>query len=224
VGSGSGEEKAAQMKVRFDTQPSEWTQAVTDQEKQEAKALTLAMRQVTKNAVAAGQGVIRAAGFSNKFASSLVGIMPRDFVLDPKGYIHTTINYADVFETGKTIAGHPWIWLPLPSVPPISGRPHMTPKQYIQNVGPLVLMRRPGKPPMLGARIRAALKPQPFGRFVSRPTLRRGVSSGRGTFQTIPLFVGVSAVNIPQKFNVESAVQAEFDKFQQVYDQLSEPD
>jgi hypothetical protein len=179
------------------------------------------MRDVTKLAVDRGRAVITAAGFSNKFASSLQGKIPSRVTLDPSAYIHTTINYADVFETGRTIQGRPYIWLPLPSVPPIGGRPHMTPAQYIKFVGPLVLMRRPGKPPMLGARISVAgrPRPQPFGRFATRRTLKRGVTSARGTVETIPLFVGVLAVNIPKKFDVVSAVQQAFDKFEDLYQQ-----
>jgi hypothetical protein len=92
-------------------------------------------------------------------------------------------------------------------VPAGHGRPHLTPKQYVQEIGPLVTMHRAGKPPMLGARIQTGrLPPQPFGRFVSRRRLARGIS-GRGQFQTIPRFVGVPAVHIPPKFDVDGIIQ-----------------
>ena len=98
----------------------------------------------------------------------------------------------------------------------------MTPKQYVQNVGPLVTMHRAGKPPMLGARIQTGrLPPQPFGRFVSRRRLARG-TGGRGQFETIPLFVGVPVVNIPKKFDVEAAVEGAFEQFDELYKKYSE--
>jgi hypothetical protein len=191
------------------TAPSgQWLKATDAYEKLIAKAETLAVRDVSKQARDQGRSAISAAGFSNKFANSLVvKFKPSSgYSLDPSAYIHTTINYADVFEHGATIVGKPFIWLPLPTVPAGHGRPHLTPRQYVQEVGPLITMHRAGKPPMLGARIQTGrLPPQPFGRFVSRRRLARGVS-GRGTFQTIPMFVGVPAVSIPPKFDVDGII------------------
>jgi hypothetical protein len=156
------------------------------------------MRQVCKAALQQGLNAISNAGFSDKFARTLQAInKPKSgYVLNPSVYINSTINYADIFETGKT-TGHRYLWLPLPSVPPIKGRPHMTPRQYIQNVGPLVLMWRPGKTPMLGATVRRAPRAQPFGRFASRAQLQKG-KTGRGVTETIPLFVAIMAVVIPR--------------------------
>jgi hypothetical protein len=196
------------MKLVTTAPSGQWLKATNTYEKLIAKAETLAVRDVSKQARDQGRAAISAAGFSNKFANSLViKYKPSSgYSLNPSAYIHTTINYADVFEHGATIAGKRWLWLPMPSVPAAPGRPHMTPKQYIQQVGPLVLMWRPGKPPMLGARIQTGrLPPQPFGRFVSRRRLARGVS-GRGQFYTIPLFVGVPAVTIPPKFDVDGII------------------
>jgi len=182
--------------------------------------LTGAMRDVGKLGRERGRQAITAAGFSNKFANSLVAKLPAKDTLTPTAYIHTTINYADVFETGAVITGKPYLWLPLPTVPAGPGRPHMTPKQYVENVGPLVTMHRAGKPPMLGARVAiSAPRPQPFGRFVSRRILRRGISMRGATqpTQVIPLFVGVPAVNIPKKFDVHAAVVDAFGHLDDFY-------
>jgi hypothetical protein len=211
------------MKVKFQTNPSEWTQAVTDAEKKEAEALTKAMRDTVKQAVDVGRKAIQAGGFSSKFANSLVGKIPSKFTLDPSGYIHTTINYADVFEHGATIAGKPFIWLPLPAVPPGHGRPHLTPKQYVQEVGALVTLHRAGKPPMLAARVRLGqFTPQP-GRFVGIRRLRRGASGPGIKFTMIPMFVGVPSIAIPPKFDVIGAIKAMFDDtFEENYKKESE--
>jgi len=208
------------MNLKFNVPPGQWIKATDLYQALMAKALTGAMRDVGKLGRERGRQAITAAGFSNKFANSLVAKLPAKDTLAPTAYIHTTINYADVFETGAVIAGKPYLWLPLPTVPPGPGRPHMTPKQYVENVGPLVTMHRAGKPPMLGARVAiSAPRPQPFGRFVSRRILRRGISTRRGgqPTQVIPLFVGVPAVNIPKKFDVHAAVVDAFGHLDDFY-------
>jgi hypothetical protein len=193
------------MKVVTVAPPGQWLKASNAYEKLIAKAETLAVRGVSKKARDAGKAVIQGAGFSGKFASTLVikFIPSSGYSLSPAAYIHSTINYADVFEKGATIAGAPYIWLPLPNVPAAPGRPHMTPKQYAQSVGPLVTMHRAGKPPMLGARI-GALAAEPIGTFRGQ-VLRRLRRSGIARTQTIPLFVGILAVNIPRKFDTSAA-------------------
>jgi len=208
------------MNLKFNVPPGQWIKATDLYQALMAKALTGAMRDVGKLGRERGRQAITAAGFSNKFANSLVAKLPAKDALAPTAYIHTTINYADVFETGAVIAGKPYLWLPLPTVPAGPGRPHMTPKQYVENVGPLVTMHRAGKPPMLGARVAiSAPRPQPFGRFVSRRILRRGISTRRGgqPAQVIPLFVGVPAVNIPKKFDVHAAVVDAFGHLDDFY-------
>ena len=208
------------MNLKFNVPPGQWIKATDLYQALMAKALTGAMRDVGKLGRERGRQAITAAGFSNKFANSLVAKLPAKDTLTPTAYIHTTINYADVFETGAVIAGKPYLWLPLPTVPAGPGRPHMTPKQYVENVGPLVTMHRAGKPPMLGARVAiSAPRPQPFGRFVSRRILRRGISMRRATqpTQVIPLFVGVPAVNIPKKFDVHAAVVDAFGHLDDFY-------
>jgi hypothetical protein len=208
------------MNLKFNVPPGQWIKATDLYQALMAKALTGAMRDVGKLGRERGRQAITAAGFSNKFANSLVAKLPANDTLTPTAYIHTTINYADVFETGAVIAGKPYLWLPLPTVPAGPGRPHMTPKQYVQSVGPLVTMHRAGKPPMLGARVAiSAPRPQPFGRFVGRGILRRGVSMRHVAqpTQVIPLFVGVPAVNIPKKFDVHAAVADAFGHLDDFY-------
>lgn len=212
--------------MKFSTQApaGQWIKATTAYEKVMASAVTSAMRDVGKDAVRGGRASIAAAGFSNRWQASLrMKMQPSSGdVLNPAVYIHSTINYSDVFETGATIRGQPYLWLPLPTVPPGRNRPHMTPKEYVRQVGPLVTMRRPGKPPMLGAVVKSAAKAQPFGAFASRATLRAGRFRGmrsRGTVRTIPLFVGVLAVNIPKKFDVKAACEDAFKNLDHYYAQ-----
>lgn len=207
------------MKIVTKADAGQWLKATNAYESIMAKAATLAMRDVGKDAVTKGRAAISAAGFSPKFAGTLrvINKPASGYVLNPAAYIHSTINYADVFETGKTITGNPFIWLPLPSVPAIAGREHMTPRQYIRNVGPLVTMRRPNGLPMLGAVVKGPPKAQPFGRFATRARLRKGIGGKGSVTQTIPLFVGVPSVHIPKKFDVKAAVEQAFNNIGEFY-------
>ncbi len=195
------------MKLVARAEPGQWAKATTEYERIIAKGSTQAMRKIGKLAVDAGRQAISAAGFSSKFARTLRAInKPKSgYVLNPSVYIHSTINYADIFETGKTIVGSPYLWLPLPTVPPFKGRPHMTPRQYIQNVGPLVTMRRNGKLPLLGAVVEKGGRPT---RARLRRTFLRGVfNEKRRSTITVPMFVAVPSVVIPKKFDVKGAIE-----------------
>jgi Family of unknown function (DUF6441) len=184
-----------------------------------AEAANGAVAKSAQKGVEAGKASIAGAGFSRRWQNSLrfKMITPKNS-LEPVAYIHTTINYADIFETGGDIHGDPLLWLPLPSVPGAGRRRHMTPAQYVKNVGPLISIRRAGKRPLLAAVIRRGAKAQPFGKFATRGQLKRG-TAGRGKQTTIiPLFVGVPSVHIGKKWDVTGALKREADKMPQYYE------
>lgn len=208
------------MQFKLTVQSGQANRMASQFEKIMATAATNAMRATAKAAVAAGRAEIASSGLGPVWQKSLVAspFRPKTGVsLNPSAWIHSRINYSDVFETGRDISGSPFIWLPLPTVPRNTGsglkfggivaREHMTPGQYARKVGKLYTIRRPGKPPMLGAKINKSSKPQPFGRFASKRTLsKRGNALGPRT-EIIPLFVAVPAVHLPKKFSVEQAIE-----------------
>lgn len=224
------------MRIVTKAEAGQWLKATNEYERIIAKAATQAMRDVGNLAVKNGRAVMAGAGFSADFQRQLQVIInrrQRGNVLNPQAYIHTKVNYADVFETGKTITGSPFLWLPLPNVPPNPGsgtmfgglvhREHMTPSQYVRKVGPLYTMRRPGHLPMLGARLETGF---------SRPTLKklrrtqaRRVTLGesRRSFRLVPMFVAVTSVTIPQKFDLKGAFQDAFDQLDKFYAEHLEP-
>ncbi len=182
------------------------------------EASNAAVKRAADAGVIAGRANIGGAGFSRRWQNSLRSkmITPPNS-LKPVAYIHTTINFADIFEYGGDIHGNPLLWIPLPSVPGRGRRKHMSPAQYVKNIGPLVSLRRPGKVPLLAAAIRRGEKAQPFGKFATRGQLKRGVK-GKGKVQMIPLYVGVPDVHIGKKWDVTSALQKEADKIQIYYE------
>jgi hypothetical protein len=220
----------------------QWIKATNAVETSMAKAATLAMRDTGKLAVKNGRAAISAAGFSSTWQKSLRAINKpaSGYVLNPAVYIHTTINYADVFQTGRTIAGNPYLWLPLPAVPPmpgsgvskfggVIGRPHMTPGQYVRLVGPLVTIRRPNGLPMLGAVVKKrSTRARQSGKAPTRKRLRetflrKRFGEGADVTEVIPMFVAVSVVAIPKKFDIKAATQDAFDRFDEFYDKHLKP-
>jgi len=187
---------------------------MTAAEKIMAKALTKSMRDVAKDAVAKGRSEIASAGFGNRTQKSLRYKLfpPQGDVLNPEAYIHSTINYLDIFERGGTIHGDPFLWVPLPTVPAIRGRPHMTPSQYVKNVGPLVTIKRKNGLPMLGAKVKGL----PRSGKITRGRLSGKV--GRGREQVIPLFVAVRSVTIAPKFKLTPVFEKAAEKLPKLYD------
>jgi len=184
------------------------------------EASNAAVQTSAKKGVDAGRSSIAGAGFSRRWQNSLrfKMVTPKNS-LKPVAYIHTTINYADIFETGGDIHGDPLLWIPLPSVPGAGRRRHMTPAEYVKNIGPLISIRRPGKRPLLAAVIRREAKAQPFGKFATRGQLKRG-TAGRGKQTTmIPLFVGVPTIHIGKKWDVTGALQRETNNMPQYYEE-----
>ncbi len=213
------------MRIVTKADAGQWLKATTEYERIMATAATKAMRDVGKDAVQKGRASIAAGGFSSKFQRTLQAINkpPSGYVLNPSVYVHSTINYADVFETGKTITANTYLWLPLPAVPAGKNREHMTPREYISKIGPLVLMWRPGKRPMLGRVVaRRSARARKFGLFPTKGRQLKGAGAG-DVKETIPMFVGFSSITIPKKFDVHGAVKDAFGDLDEFYAARLEP-
>jgi hypothetical protein len=208
------------LQLQSSMDPAQWAKANAEYARIIQKAEKGAIHDVGIAARDAVRKMVAEAGFGKKWSNSFrakFGVN-NGSLYNPFALIFSTISYAGIFETGGTIAGKPFLWLPTDNVPPIAGRPHMTPKEYVQNVGPLVTMRLPGRVPMLGAqvRVRGALGRNQFiGR---RARLRRGLSGRGDTTQTIPMFVGISAVTIPKKWDVHGTVAEEAKGINEAYE------
>jgi len=79
--------------------------------------------------------------------------------------------------------------------------------KFRQQVGsPLYTIKRPGKPPMLGANVR--VNGARAGKVISLRLLRRGRNpGGRGTVRLVPVYVGVNVANIGKKFAILEAIR-----------------
>ena len=131
--------------------------------------------------------------------------------------IYHKVPYARVFEEGAVIHGKPYLWLPLPNAPFGAGGRRIPPSKFRAQTGsPLYTIRRPGKPPMLGANVR--MTGARAGKTISLSLLRRGRNpGGRGTVHLVPLYVGIDAASIPKRFGVIAAIQRAAARLPELY-------
>lgn len=198
----------------------QFSEEVADIYRPIAKAGTAALRAAVDDAKADGRASIAAAGFSKRWQNTLRGdVFPRrGDSADAAGIIRHIIPYADVFETGATIRGKPKLWVPLPSSPKKVSRKKMTPKNFAQSIGPLFPIRSKRGVTLLAAKMSvsaaAARRGPPYR--VTVPALRRG-ASGQGLTRAVPIFAGVSSVQIGRKFSIGKAIDQAVDKLPALY-------
>jgi hypothetical protein len=193
--------------------------ALTEGEKPIAKAATSAVREAAELAKAGGRASIAAAGFSRKWQNALrANVYPRGRdSMRAAALIYHKVPYAEVFERGAIIHGKPFLWLPLPNAPFGAGGKRIPASKFRERVGsPLYTIRRPGKPPMLGANVR--MTSARAGKAVSLSLLRRGRNpGGRGTVQLVPLYVGIEVASIPKRFAIIDAINRAAGRLPELY-------
>ncbi len=174
-----------------------------------ATAATNAMSEAGSKLKTEGRAAIGAAGFSKRWQNAFrVNLYPdrgRTVSVTPAALAFHKIPYADVFETGATITGSPLLWLPLPNVPVqvsgiMGGRVHMSPTAYIRSIGPLHLILRPGKPPLLAGYM-AGSGTITIAKLKAGNRRRRPGAPAQ-KIVSVPLFFGLDKVSLRQRFNL----------------------
>ncbi len=127
-----------------------------------------------------------------------------DFFLKPA--------FLNVFETGAQISGKPLLWLPLDTVPLGASGKRLTPKQYVDRIGPLHSARGAKTPLLVGKGTRSQIlrATAKAVRFRKRAGLQQGAVN-------IPLFVGVPAVNIRKRLDLAGIVASARSKLGELY-------
>ncbi|MHB2169967.1 DUF6441 family protein [Alsobacter sp. R-9] len=175
-----------------------------------AVAATNALRKTGDLIKVEGASEIAAAGFSPRWQRAISArVYPeRGASLTAALAVRHRIPYAGVFEEGATISGKPFLWLPLPSATRFGGRfagGKVTPRKVTQAGYQLVSINRPGKAPLLAVRSRGFGARKQFG----GRQFKTGIE---------PLFVGVSAVTITQKFNLRRVFARGQDRLSDFFD------
>jgi hypothetical protein len=194
----------------------EIARVIAESERPMARAATAAVREAGEIAKRDGRASIAAGGFGSKWQNALrANVYPvgRDSIR-AAAVIYHKVPYAIAFEEGAIIQGKPLLWLPLSTVPIGRGGRPIPASKFRQQVGmPLYTIRRPGRPPMLGAHVRAG-----SGRGVSLTALRRGRAAGaKGTLRLVPLYVGIEAAKMPKRFAIREAIRHAADQLPALY-------
>lgn len=167
-----------------------------------------------------GRSHIAQAGFSKRWQNALrADVYPkRKASLNAATLIYHKIPYADVFETGATIRGKPTLWVPLSSTPKKLGRNRMTAERYRQEIGPLSLIKRPGKKPLLAGKMAVSANQAGKGDLgkVTVAKLRKGAAKA-GVIRAVPLFVGVDSVKIRDRFRLTEVIEREADQIEAIF-------
>jgi len=180
-------------RFRYSYKQGEFAGAMTAIQDPMAAAGTAAITEAANMVKALGRADIAAAGFSRKWQNALrVNIYPKRGVsMDAAALIYHKIVYAGIFNDGGRIAGHPFL----------------KPSEYRTRVGhPLYTIKRPGKPPLLGAYVRVT---DTRAKGISLSLLKRGRNpNGRGREKLVPLYIGVPKVDIRKKFHIDEITES----------------
>lgn len=224
------------MKIVLSAEGDQWQKATTEYERIMAKGATQAFRKMSRVVELAARRAVGNAGFTSNVQRTIQAMNkpPSGYVLNPRIWLHSTVNYLDVFETGRTITGNPLLWLPLPTVPShpgsgtmfggLVGRPHMTPSQYVRNVGRLitVVTRKHGGLIMLGALVEGP-DTRPSRARLRRTFLKQRFHEKTRPKHFVPLFIGIARITIPKKFDIDRATDDAMDGLEKIYNETVGP-
>ena len=209
------------MKAKVERKKGAFIAAFTAAEEPIAEAATRAIEEAAAEAKNGARANIASAGFSGRWQNALrADVYPRggETSVNAAAHIYHRIHYSAVFEEGARISGSPYLWLALPHVASKIGRFRMTPARYPEK---LHFIRRPGKPPLLAARIgmsRAAAKKGGPSRLTAS-AMKKGEKGGgaRRVVRSVPVFVGISTVKLRKRFNITRVIREAAERLPSLY-------
>lgn len=198
----------------FEALAGRYAEAIAKMAEPIAKASTAAVTEagdIVKRDVRAAMG---AAGFSSRVQNTFRAQVYPKSGPSIKAAVHFFSKWAEpfaLFERGGPVSGSPLLWLPLKNVPLGTGKKPLTPRQYIDRIGPLVSARtKSGRPMLLGKITRSRIV-----RITEKSArLRKGGALGK---VNVPLFIGVPTVTIGRKFDATSIVRRTRDEIGKLF-------
>jgi hypothetical protein len=194
------------LRLLFQAATGQWDAAMKGIYAPIARASSAAIRDAGNQVKTEGRAAIASAGFGSKWQNALrVNIYPPATPsVDAAAWIFHKIPYAGVFEHGATIPGSPLLWIPLSTTPAKIGSQSMSVRNYLAMIGPLQIIRPPGRPPMMVGFIQGGVRGT--GK-ISVSKLRQGTQARRQPGKhpglvSVPLFVGVPAVSLHKRFDL----------------------
>ncbi len=201
----------AELRLKHDYVTGQFAAAARALRDPIARAATATIRDGAKELLTGARARIASAGFPRRWQIGFsVQVFPRRGAsIDAYMRGRHRLGFAQVFQRGAHIAGKPLLWIPLSGIPDKIGTVRMTPRNFISKVGPLHTINVPGKAPLLAAYMRGrpgakfSLARVRAGSALARLGVRRGRSDSGGVgVISVPIFVGVTAVQLRRRFDV----------------------
>lgn len=170
-----------------------------------AKAATATMRSVQGIIKRDGRAAISGGGLSSRFANAFrVNLYPPGGdALNPAVFAYHKIPWAGQFEDPQPVTGHPLIWLPIEANLPLQARgKRWTPHDFANQIGPLRGGKHGGKPLLFG-QVRVGKS----GGVLALPSRRGNRHFSKQAKQWRPVFIGVSSVTDPKRFDISAVVK-----------------
>jgi hypothetical protein len=201
------------MKVTIKVK-GDFAKLADDERKHAGKALTDTFREGGDKLKQRGRASIAGGGFSTRWQNAFrVKTYPEHGASTaPKIFAYHKISYAGQFEDPQPILGSPYLWLPIEKNLPLQARgKRWTPHDFANNIGPLRSGRKGGRPLLFGqvtvglTGVPLALPTSERSRHGDRVRARWQNANKRKAW--LPVFVGVSAVNDPKKFDLKAQAE-----------------
>lgn len=235
------------MQIRFESRDADWKEAAQRIEGTIFGAARAAMQDVGRQIQAEARAQISGAGFTGKWVTGFrTYIFPKapeptqDLVV--RGF--HVYNIANVYERGARVSGKPFLWVPLSTAPNSVRGKQTTPARLISAGVRLHRVNGRGHPLLVGSVIRSgarakrkavvgigggkllirsgkvSLQQLLAGQRNVRRTQSRAAFGGAHGPQSvpIPLFVGLTAVQIKKRFNVSAVYLKAEAELQGFYD------
>lgn len=195
------------LKIIYSVAKGEFDNAMRDFVNPIAFAATGAIKDAGQQLKTRGRARIAAAGFSSRWQNAFrVNVYPRrGNSIDAAMFAYHKIPYAGVFERGAIIGakGGRYLWLPLPNAPKRIGGRHLTPRLFIDLIGPLHFVNVPGKAPMLAAYMTSSAAAASGITVRKLKTgFKRLSTNGILSVVSVPIFYGINTVTIGAKFEL----------------------
>lgn len=191
----------------------EFAEAMAELYEPVAVAAKAAMKETADAIKRQGRAQITSAGFKRAYANAFrTDVYPRGSRVSANAAVvaYHRVDFSEVFETGVRIGGKPYLWVPIADKRTRVGRKQLRLKDFIARGEQLVMVKRPGKAPLLmGRPLSGMTKPR---RATQRAAYQRYQAGG-----LVPLFVGLTVVDIDKKLSIYPMIDAEAGRIAERY-------
>jgi len=211
------------LKLAYEIISGDYPKMMKQAQDRIARTATATMREAGGIIKTEARASIAAGGFSSRFQNTLrVNTYPKSGISSSAAvFVFDKIPYAGQFEDPQPVSGNPLIWLPIDQNLPLRpGGKRWTPKDFIATVGPLRSGKH-GAKPILFAQVAVGLAggvlalPSAAKRGHRAALARANYNSAKAKW--LPVFVGVSSVTDPKRFDVSAVVSKVSDSLGELY-------